>query len=163
MKSKFDKKRALIYLVVILAALIIFYMYSSQNCGTDTACFNKNTASCKLSKLTMDSQGSTLLYEIRGSSGNSCIVNVKMLKLAEGTPIDVTSKLEGKSMVCKIDRGFNTELLEKLDKTLNSCTGPLKESMLELIIEKMYALIIQNMGKITIDLQGVLNQTNVQK
>ena len=159
MKFKYDKKKVLIYLAVILFALIILYFFSSDNCGTDKSCFNKNTKKCTLSKLTMESQGNILSYEIRGRSGNDCIVNVKMLKLSEGTPVDITNKLEGKSMVCKIKKGFTTNFLENLDKTLNSCTGPLKESMLELIIEKLYALIIQNIGKIAVELQDVLKPT----
>ncbi|MEW6062799.1 MAG: hypothetical protein AB1571_00300 [Nanoarchaeota archaeon] len=158
MKFWFDKKKVIIYLAIILFVLIVLYFYSSENCGTDTRCFDKNAVKCKLTKLTTSNQGNTFLYEIRGSKGDNCIINVKMLDTEAS--YDVAQKLKGKAMVCSVPKEkLNSEFLSDMDKTLNYCTGPLKESMLELVIEKMYGMIIKNMGDIVLKMQDVLKPT----
>ena len=52
-------------------------------------------------------------------------------------------------MSCKIPKTLLAETnLDDLDNILQYCTGELKEGILELIIQKMYTLIIDNLDEI---------------
>ena len=66
-----------------------------------------------------------------------------------GTPIELIDLFEGKSMECKIPIDKIKEIhINKMENVINYCTGPLKESIYELIIKKLYGLVVQNIGEI---------------
>ncbi len=152
-----NKNLLLTILGLVIFTLILLYIYSPTDCGNDKVCFDKYAKTCSRSKITASFNGNMFNYEIKGSQNKDCIINIKLSEVNPNTPLDVKNKLLGRSMLCKIPKiNLSTQKLEDTNKLLDSCTGPLKEGMLELIIEKMYSIIIQNMGKITTELEKTL-------
>src|SRR3989338_6736182 len=135
---KYKKNVAIIIIaVLIVSALIIFLLNSPKNCGTSDNCFNTKASSCKLAKAELDKEGNTLNYQVTGKSGDDCIINVKMVKLAEIQPADLKKALEGKDMKCVIPQFLLREREIKKIQNLNDyCTGQLKESVQSITIEK---------------------------
>jgi|TARA_Y100000034_G_scaffold93389_1_gene113008 hypothetical protein len=130
-------------ILIILFSLSIFYYSYEQDCKDDISCYNNNLITCKKAKLTITEEGSTYIYQITGESKNKCDVKVTLLSMSEETNEEVKNLFEGKHMDCKIEKEstFNTEILPY-------CTGPLKESIYELTIQKMYNILAQSLGDI---------------
>ena len=60
-------------------------------------------------------------------------------------------------MVCKFDVGqLREEDVTEIKDILGYCSGPLKESMYEIMIQKLYNVVAQNMGGIISEIQGSL-------
>jgi hypothetical protein len=102
---------------------------------------------CKKTKLTVLDGGSTFTYQIKGSEGNKCEVEVTLLEMPPETEEEVKQLFNGKSMTCKLGKGssFTTEII-------SDCTGPLKESIYELTIKKMYNILAQSLSDIIAEL-----------
>lgn len=79
--------------------------------------------------------------------------------MAIGTDLDVKTLLEGKSMTCKIPKSKLSEIeLDNMKDLLNYCTGPLKEGMYELLLKRMYALVVSQMSNIVKESEKVLSK-----
>lgn len=164
---KYSKKRVrpfpytktiIILIIIFLIAYILFFSnLIKKKCGEDQNCFNIMTQKCKASTFYTVKDGNYYKYIIKGSKNNACLINVKLEKMAIGSPVDLINSFEGKDMNCYIpkDRLTNLSLLN-MENFLNHCSGPLKESIYELMIKKMYGLIIQNMGDIITEIQKQL-------
>ncbi len=145
MKKK--KKRWSIALIPIIIILIfavgIFYYSFEFDCGEDKSCYNRHLENCKKTKLTVMDEGSTFIYQITGKASNQCKTRVTLVDMPIETDPNTATLFEGKSMDCKVDKGstFNTEILPY-------CTGPLKESIYELTIQKMYNILAQSLSDI---------------
>jgi hypothetical protein len=155
------EKYILYALPILIIILIIIFIKMPKDCGSDTECFNEAAQKCKPSTLTLSSQGNIFEYKIYGESKEKCVVKIKILSL-ESSP-ELKEKFENKYMVCKIPKeeikksiGFST-----LQKTTEYCTGPLKEALLEKVIEKLYSIITQNIGEIVLEAEDIL--TPVEK
>ena len=117
------------------------------DCGESKSCYDRHMESCKRTKLTTYDEGSTFIYQIARSQGGNCIVDITLSSMPEEADEDSQLLFEGKSMTCSIPKGteFYTE-------TLPYCTGPLKEAIYELTIQKMYNILAQTLGDIMQDL-----------
>jgi len=139
-------------LAIILIAGTVFLAYElgafKKTCN-DEDCFMKSLQTCSYAKWLSIKNYNYYLYTIEGNTDSSCKIDVELKKMAEGTPIDQLIKFEGKWMKCTIPQTEITKMTSaNFDNMLTYCTGPLKEAMYELIIEKLYTIIIQNMGSI---------------
>lgn len=133
---------SLIVLVIfgILASGYFMFIYS-YTC-TDISCFNKALIECRRSMFIKDSSETTMLYNINGPSKGKCKIDVKLLQIKEGTA-DL-SALENKEMTCLLPLGV--EIVP--EQTLKNCHGLLKESIQEVMIQRLHAQIVENIGEI---------------
>ena len=129
--------------IILLFVISIFYFSYEYDCEDNKACYDRHLETCKKTRLSIEDEGSNFLYQILGSEGNSCNVRVTLLDMPPETTVDTAQLFEGKSMECQIPKGstFNTEILEY-------CSGPLKEAIYELTIQKMYNILAQSLGDI---------------
>lgn len=135
--------------------MVITLHYSNllkKNCESDAACFDKALSKCSGASFTLYTQGNVYLYESFPSFGDTCKVIVTMEKAVEGTDILLRTSLEGKSMTCEFPRSkIKSEKLSEMEDFADFCSGPLKEAMYEMIVQRMYALVIANLGEISLE------------
>ena len=60
-------------------------------------------------------------------------------------------KLQGKKMVCTVQKG-ETQFPEK---NIAQCTGELKEELQDIIIQRMHNYLLQNVGEIKEEFEGL--------
>ncbi len=160
-KVKTRRVSVKVVLVGALLILAVFGMYYlgliKKSCGTDEACLEKAALECKPSKSGRFINNNYYVYDIKGKRSGSCLIAIKLDRMAAGTPYELKNMFEGKGMECRIplELGSKTQFY-MMDNLVNYCHGELKEAMYEQIIQKMYALIIQNMGDIISDIKGSL-------
>lgn len=140
------QKRVGLALVVLIIALIIFsgyflFFYTKQ---CDTAeCFVNAIAHCKKVSWIREDIQANWLYTITGDAkGDSCDVEVQLLKIKEGT-ID-NERLQGEKMNCMILKND----IKLPEKQLSQCTGLLKEGLQEIIIKEIHDYLLKNVGEI---------------
>jgi hypothetical protein len=134
----------IIPILMIISFVIVIANYSYEfDCKENKACYDRHLESCKKTKLTINDEGSTFSYQILREQDGRCLTKVTLLDMPQEA--DETSKqlFEGKSMICSLEKGstFNAEIL-------SSCSGPLKESIYELTIQKMYDILARSLGDI---------------
>lgn len=156
-----DKRRLKIVLVVVVIAVLIYVIFFSnlikKNCGENKDCFDNALQRCKAARFITIKNNNIYSYTIKGSSFGKCVLVIKMEQAAIGTESEIKQLLEGKSMVCKIPKTETSKVkLEELEDLIGYCTGPLKEGMYELIIKRMYALVVKQMGGILTEAKDVL-------
>lgn len=152
------KKRPLIILLSLVLILIIlgiaiwYFFYYTPVCK-DQTCFKEYQDDC--SRASYVNQGQMILqYKILGKENNNCNINVKFI---EGNIENQDStKLQNKEMICGIPLG--AQMTPESDISL--CHGLLKEELQDLIIQKLHTYVVQNMGKINLELLKINNQTS---
>ena len=119
-------------------------MNYEKDCQEDMDCFNKAMELCIPANVISEEEGSIFEYKIKGKEESSCLTTITINQVNSASGQEVIDLFEGKSMSCLIPR--ETTIGETND-VLDYCSGPLKESMYELIIQKMYTIVIQNLGE----------------
>lgn len=154
-EKRFNFKPILIiFCVVALGFFIWRFLIYSEKCE-DWDCFNNNLESCKRTTFIGGSE-MIFKYEILGKADNKCNINITLLQGKVGN--QDSKKIEGKSMVCSLPLG----LVIIPESNLNYCSGILKESFQELFINKLHTYIVQNLGRINIEVldpRKILNQS----
>ena len=150
-EKKRNKKYVLFIILMIIFALVIataYYFLHTKTCDNEY-CFLAALKHCEKTQYKVNKEGNIWEYKILNSFGfsnNVCSVNVKNVKIASD---DITiKKIEGKEMLCKIPKDYAGSYIEVHQK-LEFCSGPLKESLQEIIVSNMYKYIIQNLGEIS--------------
>ena len=130
-------------LMIILFIISVAYYSYEFDCGENKACYDRHLESCKRTKLTVSDEGSTFIYQILREQDRRCLTKVTLLSMPQEADQSSKTLFEGKSMICSIEKGstFNAEIL-------SSCSGPLKESIYELTIQKMYDILARSLGDI---------------
>ncbi len=152
-----DWKFWLIVTAVIAIAIFLAYQFGvfKKECKDDQ-CFKAALKDCDYAKYLTAKNYNYYLYTINGKNDGNCEVEIELKKMATGTPPEKIAQFEGKSMTCLLPQEATDKMTEiNFEGQLNYCTGPLKESMYELIIEKLYTIIIKNMG----DIVGAVENT----
>jgi len=141
-----NRKKVKIVLGIIIALLLagiiyilFFYYHSCEN----IACYNDYLRDCKKSTYVYQSNMS-FEYKILGKSSGNCSVSVKLIKGDFNNQDSL--ELEKQSMTCSIPLG----VVMFPEQDLENCHGMLKEGMQNLIIQKLHAYIVQNLGKISV-------------
>ena len=150
MKKKLTVLIVLIVLVVIGLAVSGYYLYQGVNKCNSKECFDNSLSECRKTSFVSDSPDTVLEYTILGASGGNCNVNVKMLQIKRGAA--ELSALEGKEMICAVPAGT----IGEPEKDLKTCHGVLKEEIQNVIIQRMHAQIVENLGKISGETTSVL-------
>ena len=161
-----EKKKTLVtirnvLLVLVVIFFIVFLVFFSgiirKDCKNDLDCFNSKAYACKAAKVNTLINDNVYEFTIYGPSSNTCVIHTTLVKMADGVPLETREKLEGKDMTCHIPRSILKEQsIVEVNGIIDYCSGPLKEALYEVLIEKMYALIIQNFNDITKDVKAEL-------
>lgn len=147
---------AIFSVLVVIVFFAYFFGLLKKTCNDD-ACFNDALKSCSMARYLKLQNYNYYEYSIEGGRQEDCLLTVTLVKMALGTPQEKIDLFEGKGMACMVPK---TELAnvksDTVEGILEYCTGPLKESMYQLIIEKLYTLIVANMGGILGEMSDVL-------
>ncbi len=144
-----NKKKGIIIVVLLIAIISLIFITSAKNCGTDDTCFNKASSRCALAKVTTFTNDNKYQYEIVGKKQDNCILDVTLLNLSTSQSQYLQNALNGKSMRCAIPLEILKEKqIKNIDNLNDYCTGELKESILQITIEKLYDLIVKNLGDV---------------
>lgn len=145
------KKRAIILILILVVALLAIYFtfFYTKKCG-DRGCFNLALQKCSRVSYLNDAEDTVWLYKIKGKEKGGCEVYVKLVKLKTGAT-DIV-ELEGKDMNCYPPLGIMRDPQDDLGK----CSGKLKEEMQTLIINRLHAYIVENLGQISEELKEPL-------
>ena len=141
------KKYFFLVLFVILVWGIWAIFFSYTECES-WDCFNKNLESCdKVSFI----GGTDMIFEyvIEGDSDGECEVGVQLLQGKIGNEESI--KLEMQKMTCMLPKGI--VMIPESD--IGNCHGELKEGMQDLIIKKLYSYLVQNLGRINLEVLDV--------
>lgn len=149
-----DKKKVI--LLAVLAAAIVFLITLStpKNCRSDISCFDQKAVKCSKAEVNSFSNENKYHYEIIGKKSGVCIIDVKLLELAPTRTSEMKRALEGKSMACSLPlKILGKQSITKIENLNDMCSGQLKEATLQLTIDKMYEIIVQNIGPIATQFQ----------
>ncbi len=162
-----DKKKVVLLVVLALAIIILILLSTPKDCNSEISCFDQKAAKCSKAEVTAFSNENKYFYEIIGRKSGKCIVEVKLLELAPTRTSEMKKALEGKAMTCSIPlNNLRQKSITKIENLNDMCSGQLKEATLQLTIDKMYEIIVQNIGPIATQFQQGLklatttNQTN---
>jgi len=129
----------IIGLIAFLSSLLFFYAKPVQTSQEFMDAMNY----CKVVSWVREDAQASWLYKIKGGAkGDACKVEIRLLKIKEGT-IEA-EKLEGTKMICTVQKG-ETQFPEK---DISKCTGKLKEELQDIIIQRMHNYLLQNVGEI---------------
>ncbi len=147
MKNKVNKVKLIILFFIIIFIVLFFFFTKAKNCNDDS-CFDSYASKCSKAKVISPNDDNRYKYEILGRKANNCIVEVTLLNLSESQSNDMKLALEGRSMKCAIAQDLLTADKNIKDiKNLNDyCTGQLKEAVLQVTLDKMYEIIVKNIG-----------------
>jgi len=132
----------ILLLAVLLCVTIFIGFFYSSDCK-DRDCFIRAMFECKKATFSSEQQNITWQYYVKGSSNSECVVAVKAMNVKMGN--DISEKFEGKEMNCYIPKNVAGSFMP--EAKLEYCHGELKESLQDLIIEKMHLYIMQNIGQ----------------
>lgn len=149
MKSRLDKNKVIGLAIIVAAVIIVFLLTLPKNCKSNEGCFNTAASKCSKAKVTAYQGDSKYSYEILGRKQDSCIINVKLLELSQAQPAEMKQALEGRDMNCAISlEKLKTQNLKDIENINEFCTGSLKEAYLQITIDKLYEIIVRNIGSV---------------
>ena len=159
-KDRLNKnKKLIISLVLILLIILVFLRINVIDKTCDDECFDEKLKECEFIDFVTQKNNNVYRYTIFSSLGNDCKVKITLERTAPGSDPDIQELLEGKSMTCNIPKNLlETTNLDNIDNFLQYCSGELKEGILELIIKRMYSLIIGNLEEIVQESKSFLNE-----
>lgn len=141
---------ALVILIIALVVFAVYFFFFYAKLCKDSNCFTDAMQTCKrVSWIKEDAQASWL-YTVKGNAqGDSCEVDVVLMKMKEGT-IEAED-LQGKEMTCIVQKG-ETQFPEK---DISRCSGLLKEELQDLLIQRMHNYLLENVGEIQEEFQEI--------
>ncbi len=151
-------KRGLIVIVVgiLIILSLVYFIFTPKDCKT-SGCFETAALKCdKASIKVRESNGSISQYTIKGGERNNCLLHIKLEKIGSSSQ-EMQNRFEGKDMLCKIPKNeFSRMKLEEMGSNLDYCHGPLKEEIYDVIIKKLYNLVVRDMSSILQEVERVL-------
>jgi len=145
-KDKNFSKKIKIILIILIPVFIIFLGYifiiKTNSCENEK-CFFNSLKDCKKVYFVKEDPEYSWLYVIsKEASKDSCEIKVKLLNVKKES-ID-SKRLQNKEMICIVPK-TTTEFPEK---EISKCSGVLKESLQDLIIQRMYDYLLTNVQEI---------------
>jgi len=128
--------------LVIVSLLVYTGIFPFYKCDTDQ-CLEDALAKCRPISYEKLQNSNLYIYKIYRSFSKECRVKVTLERMAIGSDLDLINLLEGKTMMCQIPRN-EPEAIKKL----NYCTGPLKEGLQQVLIQRVYGLLIKDIPEI---------------
>jgi hypothetical protein len=136
-----------VFVFVALFAVALHYSLSPVEC-LGYECFKSHMIDCSRATYINDDPEASWVYKILGKTVDGCAIDVKLLQAKQGG-LNLRD-LEQQSMTCIYPLG----VAAYPDKDMSLCSGKLKESLQNIIIEKLHKYIINNIG----DLKDALAQ-----
>jgi len=150
-------KEVVIASAILIVIIILFVLSIPKNCKDNEECFNSASSICKKAKANLLKDEDVYNYYIRGKKDDNCVVKITMLQVSEKKSLSMKEGLEGRYMDCAVPMKLMSEKpINKMSEINDYCTGPLKEAILEISLQKMYELIVKDIGNVTIALQEVI-------
>lgn len=147
---------ALIVFLLIIGGLYKFGIIK-KDCGNDKECFNNELRKCRSSVMLNARDNNFYTYQSFYTFGENCKIKIKMEQAAPGASLEVKNLLEGKEMICMVPKErLVEEGIDQFENLLNYCHGELKEGLYELVIERMYGLVVNKFGTVLGDVKSVL-------
>lgn len=143
---KIDKQKYLFLSLVIIIILAVLLPNLETNCENNQDCFNEAAQKCSRAKVYIEDEDNLFEYRIVERKIDSCHVTIKVVQVSPEADQETIDLFEGKSMECNVP--FEITEITNTNDIIDYCSGPLKESIYELIIKKMYGVIAQNLGSI---------------
>ncbi len=132
MSRKRGTSNHLLLMVMILASLlislVIYYYYGPKgmqiiDCKDDKDCFISQANECKPALATIPIGSITFLYNTTGN----CSIQKTVTFVSAEEPPTTRTLLEGKSVICKYERGeFDNRLIQNMTLGMEDCDGQLK-------------------------------------
>lgn len=159
-KLSMAKKIGFATLVLIISFILSWQLgLFRKNCDDNRECFNEALAICKQAKFYQLKDYNYYSYKIEGTKKGKCSIYIKIEKMAEGASIGNIEKFEGKGMSCQLPlEMLNATTIENVNGLLFYCSGPLKEAVYEVIIEKLYGIVLNNIGDVVVEMRDVLKE-----
>ena len=139
-----------IAIIIIVIAATVYFVWGFFTTCSSQECFDKALVKCSRTTFISDNENMLMQYKIKGTSEGNCLVNVKLLQVKKGSSELAT--LENQDMDCSLP--FGIVVVPEGDTTI--CHGRLKEEIQSIIIKRMHAQIIQNIGKISAETTNIL-------
>ena len=156
-----NKIRIIVGIVILVFLFALVFLGLPKNCKTNEECFNEKASKCSKVKATLLKNDNYLNYYVLGKTKSKCVVKVTMEKVSTRQSDELKIALQGKKMECSIPISILQERnLNQVENIYDYCTGPLKEAFLDVTLQKMYDLVVKNLGTLTSGLQQVLNQSS---
>ena len=144
-----DLKRGILSIAIVIVLIIALYITFSPDDCFGYECFQEKMISCKPATYVNEEPEASWGYEILSKKNNLCEVEVTLLNAKEGD-LDLR-QYEGNSMTCSYNLGISAYP----EKDLSVCHGLLKENLQNVIIDKLYRYVIDNIGEISESLAEV--------
>jgi hypothetical protein len=142
MKKEQIKRGIFIFVAAGIIVFGILSFYSSflykESCA-NFECFRDHMIQCKKAVFLNQASEATWRYEITGSGGGACKIDVKLLQAKEGE-LGI-ERLNGLEMECLYPKGSFTYP----EKNLDNCHGRLKEELQAIIIKKLHSVLVENL------------------
>ena|SRR3989304_1571169 len=133
---------ALIILVVLAAAGALYLSFAYAPQCQNYECWQKAMERCSKATFVSEETEATWRYTIAGTKDKQCMISVELL-LAKKGELGI-SNLIGETMTCYYPLGESAYA----EKDLSKCHGILKEDLQALMINKLHAYVLENLGKI---------------
>jgi len=151
---KIDKKNVIIVVILGIFIIALFLITLPKNCKSNDECFNNAAAKCSKAKVTTYKNDNLYNYEILGKRENNCLFNVKLEKVSETKTFELKQALEGKRMICSVPKEtLQSQSLKEIESLTDLCTGPLKEVLLQINLDKIYEIVVKNIGPIALEIE----------
>lgn len=146
--NNFNLKRIIFVGVLLVLVFAIYFLFFSYTKCTSWECFNSHLESCDRADFI---GGTDMIFEyiIQGSSGLDCEVGVQLLQGELNNKDSI--KLEMQEMTCMLPKGV--VMIPESD--IGNCHGLLKESLQDLVIKKLHTYLVQNLGKLNLEVLDV--------
>ncbi len=137
-----------ILMILAVVSFIVWLLFFSYAECDSWDCFNNHLEECSRAKF-VGGERMIFEYTIFRSSSDYCEVNIELL---QGELDNQDSlRLEGSKMRCRLPKG----VIMIPGSNIDNCNGELKEGLQGLIIEKLYTYIVQNLGRLNLDMVDV--------
>jgi hypothetical protein len=135
--------------LVVIVWLTWFIFFDYESCG-NSACFNENLKACDKARFV---GGNDMIFEyiIKGKSGGECEVEVTLLQGELNNKESIN--LENQAMTCFLPLGT----VVSPESDISVCHGILKEGLQDLIIKKLHSYLVQNLGRLNLELADIPN------
>ncbi|MBU3924081.1 MAG: hypothetical protein KJ592_04135 [Nanoarchaeota archaeon] len=141
----FNLKWFVVFILLAVLVWLVWISFFEENVCTDWDCFNAHLESCEETRF-VGGREMIFEYDIIGEGDGKCVVNVKLLQGELNNRDSI--KLEGLDMDCVLPVGV--VMLPESD--IGNCHGILKEGLQDLIIKKMHSYLVQNLGKLNLEM-----------
>lgn len=143
-KKHFSWKWFAVFVILSILAWGTWWLFFSYAKCDSWNCFNEYLEDCKRVKF-IGERELVFEYIVKGESDLGCKVNVQLLKGEVDNQKSI--KLEMQKMTCILPKGV--VMIPESD--IGNCHGMLKEGLQDLMIEKLHTYLVQNIGKINLE------------